>query len=332
MIYQVIVTNREIPPRDYGGAERICFFLSQIIYDEIGDNKIIVASNLEQLKSKVLDLDIRVFDTFICHSDWITVELLKIVNCQIYHYSHFPYAEYASELMAKKQIKPRNFGGGINSLRTYRYIYRYIKQIIRLRNRDNVIICCMSKRIQKNFILAKIQNLQYWPNPIEIPRQKSYEVNNARLILVLGKVEKRKQQALIQRRCRNINLRFVGPPDDPSFNYDDARYLGVLGQSDLEEIFKKTKLLVLASDGEAQAQVLFEALGRGIKIACTKHASWDFHVSECVKIFDDVVDLCEYINIDPPFNNKARPFCADLVSDFSSPHAYASKYLRHLRK
>lgn len=331
MIYQVIITDKNIPPIDFGGAERICFFLSEIIRAEIGENIIISAKNLDELREKITKYKINESDTLICHSDWITKELLNFTNCHIYHYSHYPYAEFASILLNTRRLNLRNFGGVVNTARTYRYVFRYIQQVKSLRNHPRVTICGLSRRIIDNLKKYSVKNLQYWPNPILLPVRSKHDEKKREIILVLGKVEKRKRQTFLQRKCKNENLRFIGPKHDVEFDYQDRRYLGILNQLDLEEVFKKAKCLVLASDGEAQAQVIFEALGRGVPIACTKEACWDLRSNEVINIFDTLEDLVEFIDADPDYNYDHAEKCLEAVCNFSSANAYAETYLKHLR-
>lgn len=328
MIYQVIVTDRDIPPIDFGGAERICFFLSQIMDGHGVNNKIIVGRDFGELVAKIRNAEIHVDDTIICHSDWITAKLLTFVDCKVFHYSHYPYAELASKIYSDKKFIFKNFGGAVNTLRTYLYIYRYIRQISKVKKSPRVTICCLSRNIEKNLKKGGIVRAQYLPNPITVPSKGERSQTTRDKILVLGKIEKRKKQSTIQQLSSLESLCFVGPAGDDAFDYSDKRYLGVLSQAELEQVFRRSLCLVLASDGEAQAQVLFEALGRGIPIVCTKSASWDFEDCRCVKVFDDIFKLVAHLHDGLVFSEDMSSECSALIKKFSDHNLYFEHFLK----
>jgi hypothetical protein len=332
MLVQVILTTLEIPPKKFGGAERIVHFLDDIFKKNNQPSKVISSDNIEKIFND-LDSLILLNPIIICHSDWITFDIaVRYKNFKIFHYSHYPYAETASAFLNKK-FPQLFFINPINSLRVWKYLFKYCSQIIRLNFFcKNVIFLCLSKKIFNNLKnIINVNRLFYFPNPIITKDVSSFSVkrrNNK--FLCVGKIEHRKNQAELQKLIPKGLVNYIGPKGTSNFDFNSIDYLGEVSHSRLEKMYRSCKGLILASSGEAMPQVLFEALSRGLPIFCTKEAAWDFVRSDSIYIFEDTNSLAIYIKSNPTIPSKAYINAYSEVSILADPKRYFKEYVRPL--
>ena len=96
-------------------------------------------------------------------------------------------------------------------------------------------------------------------------------------VIYLGKVEPRKKQIdVVNVLSSKVNIEFVGPIVDPRFvELDDVKKLkfkGPWSRGEVLERLARYKVLVLFSDGEADALVLHEAQAAGCSIVVSSNA------------------------------------------------------------
>lgn len=140
--------------------------------------------------------------------------------------------------------------------------------------------------------------------------------NHAKMALYLGKIEPRKRQAEIIELVRNYNfdLHFVGPIADPRVDpnllFSSVDYLGEWSREEVVQRLGEYKVLVLASDGEADALVIHEALLAGLVVVATKSASGSFKLFQSgrLRIVDSIDEIPGAIadalsNFSPPSNS-----------------------------
>ena len=103
--------------------------------------------------------------------------------------------------------------------------------------------------------------------------------------ICLGKVEPRKQQAVLQ--SLNENIDFAGPLADPRFIKEDPSYIGSWSRDQVHSELTNYANMILFSDGESAPQVTAEALLSGIGLVVSKESSANLDGS---LPFIDIVD------------------------------------------
>ena len=327
-LLQIIQTDKEIPPKKFGGAERIVNFIDEIAKTNNINSKIVNAEDIGKIIKLLDNLDVKDDFLIVCHSDWIThIIAKKYPYNKILHYSHYPYSELASALF-RGHFGSVYFENLYNSIRTWKYIFKYCFQIIRLKYLyANVVICAMSNKIHENLSATlKIENLVYLPNPILVKKKTNYTNIKINKFLCVGKIEYRKKQEQLQKYINKGLVTYVGPSGNSNFNFNSIDYLGEVSNDILEDLYYSHKGLILASDGEAMPQVLFEALARGMPVFCTKEASWDLKNSDSIFIFSDLRSLCNFINMNININADNSNTTLQ-INNLINADLYASDYL-----
>jgi len=103
--------------------------------------------------------------------------------------------------------------------------------------------------------------------------------------IVLGRIENRKQQALLARKLDNSTVQcdFAGPMDsDTGFAVNDrnTRYLGEWSRDHIYGHLTDYACLVLLSDGEGHAAVVSEAMAAGLSLVLSPEASHNLDLTE----------------------------------------------------
>lgn len=129
------------------------------------------------------------------------------------------------------------------------------------------------------------------PNGVEIEEIR-YSENPTKDAIYLGKIEVRKQQALIAEKLNDsaVKMDFVGPIVDQSFkaNNKNVNYLGSWTRDDVHNKLTDYRCLVLISDGEAHALVIAEALSAGLSLVVSSEAAANLDLT---KPFIKMVDM-----------------------------------------
>ena len=157
-------------------------------------------------------------------------------------------------------------------------------------------LICLSPQIESLFAAnnPKGKYLTHLRNGTEVQEYKWRPDGNGRFIC-LGKVEPRKQQALLAQLAPNISIDFVGPVVDPNFKILSPNH-NYLGNWTREEV--KTKLtdysgLILPSFGEAAALVVPEALAAGLSLVITKCSSANLISRPYIYVIPDEIHTIE---------------------------------------
>jgi glycosyltransferase involved in cell wall biosynthesis len=127
-------------------------------------------------------------------------------------------------------------------------------------------------------------------NGADVPSFKFTREGNQKAIC-LGKIEPRKQQALLAQLLEGQSqIDFVGPLVDREFKENrTCRYLGVWDKPYLLEHLTDYNCLVLFSVGEASPLVVPEALAAGLSLVISESASANLDAKEFITVLPDKV-------------------------------------------
>lgn len=177
------------------------------------------------------------------------------------------------------------------------------------------LVICLSDRILETLsVNFPNSELKVFNNRLDtVPKDGSH----LKEALYLGKIEPRKRQVEIMRLVRNCSSKvdFVGPIADERLDLKllgpNVSYLGEWSREEVALSLGKYKVLVLASDGEADALVIHEALLAGLVVVATKSASGSFEDFEFDRL--RLVDSIEAIpaELQDALSNFARPTTSD---------------------
>lgn len=108
-------------------------------------------------------------------------------------------------------------------------------------------------------------------------------------VLCLGKIEPRKQQAVLARLMEDkMEIDFVGPIVDDDFIAEKkCHYLGVWSKEEVQQKLTEYSALILLSDGEAAPLVVIEALAAGLSVVVSKSAAANLDQKEFITLLDD---------------------------------------------
>jgi len=170
----------------------------------------------------------------------------------IFVVSHFGYSAF-----------PEKFGKGFS------------KQMFWI-NRMDVIIALSSKIKEVWHQLGVTKNIIVVGNGADVSDFRSPAVKD-RDVVYLGKVEPRKRQIEVaQTISEAVQIDFVGPIVDPNFGQLKLslanRFFGSWTREEVNMSLARYKVLLLWSDGEADALVLYEAQAAGCSIVVSRNA------------------------------------------------------------
>lgn len=264
-----------IPPKSWGAVETIVWETSKLYTEQGFEVWILNTKNMKKWKEAGRDS----FDVILCHSDidcpkvkyfWPSTPLIGV--------SHYGYAAFPEK-----------------------WDRRY-KEILMNMNCCEFIIC-LSDSIMKTFekFVAK-EKLIVSPNGTSF-ESKYLEIDKNDQIIVLGKIEPRKKQYEIWKNSAQSKLSFifVGPIVDARVKREIQKnrevkkiFPGAKTRLELEKELGSFKALLLLSDGEADALVLYEAQAVGLPIIVSPQAvgSQDLGL-DWIKIIDSFENLNE---------------------------------------
>jgi glycosyltransferase involved in cell wall biosynthesis len=157
---------------------------------------------------------------------------------------------------------------------------QYRRRVTKTFNLANKIVC-LSPRILEVFARCLSPNkLIFSPNGTSLNPQINNDENQKKFIC-LGKIEPRKKQYEIYKSLLNLDFEidFFGKVEDPrvefcmSENSHAARcFKGSITRDDLNLILSNYAGLILASDGEADALVLYEAQMAGLPLVVSQNS------------------------------------------------------------
>lgn len=119
--------------------------------------------------------------------------------------------------------------------------------------------------------------------------------------LVIGKIESRKNQALLQKMFSDdLEIDFVGESIDPNFETKDigkTKYLGPWSREEVKNKMTEYSSLILLSSFEGDVGVVKEALASGCSIIVSRGASLNLDESKSfIKIYDKILNKSDFIN------------------------------------
>ncbi len=205
------------------------------------------------------------------------VEAIKAMPWK-YDYVHLHYDEYAgmwnrlSKIFNFKLIVTTHYGYSAYPERwdiSYKKVFKNLIKSKALLVLSNEIKMIFQQKGFKNWI-------EVLPNGVDNDLMKYNPSGNNRAIC-LGKIEKRKMQAKLSTLLSSSSIKcdFVGPIVDDKFKVDNVNtfYLGEWNRDDVFNKLPNYSTLILASEGEAHALVILEALSCGLSVVVTEEAS-----------------------------------------------------------
>ena len=196
------------------------------------------------------------YDLIVSHSDFHTQQIKKYwPNTVSIGISHYGYAAFPDKWDRK-----------------------YIDVLTNL-SRHNMVVCLSQAVYLEYSKHISSEKLMLSPNGSSF--QPVLELSKIDLFLCVGKVEARKRQFELYKEFKAADrlIHFIGNIEDPRVKKEleidsgAARYfIGPMTRSELAAQISKYKALVLISDGEGDALVLYEAQLAGLPILVSKSA------------------------------------------------------------
>jgi len=156
--------------------------------------------------------------------------------------------------------------------------------------------------------------------------------------LVIGKIEGRKNQALLQQTFSNdLYIDFVGQNIDPNFKEMDVGKTKYLGSWSREQVYSKMteySTIILLSSFEGDVGVIKEAIASGCSVVVSKNASLNLDIDlPFIKVYDTIQDkniFINDINIMNEENEKYRPFIFEYFKNKFDVSVTVDEYINSL--
>ena len=271
--------NIPIPPTGWGAVETI---ISETVPHYLNAGLSVGLLNSLQGKQWKLAKGIN-WDHIICHSD----DLVKRVR------KNWPSTNLVSITHYGLAAQPEKWH------RSYRKVF----QDLHLANQ----IVCLSPAIMQTFQKYFADDkLLLAPNGSSFNPKIKFEKN--RKVIYLGKVEERKKQFECWKALQNsgFEIEFIGPIEDKRVISEIKKsslinkiFVGPVNRSYLVEELSKYQALLLLSEGEADALVLYEAQLAGLPVITNSQSlggqdpklPWIKVVSKVEQIQDAIIEL-----------------------------------------
>ena len=282
-----------IPPIGWGGVEHLIWnFYNQL--KKTGDDVTII--NTQDLNKVVEEVNSGNFDA--AHL----------------HYDH--YAAIMPHLNCKKKLITSHYPFLENPEPQYLWIYDELKKC-------ESHIVCLSNNIKNEFVKRGIAESLISVLPCGIETE-SYSIDIDNVLysdksIILGKVEPRKRQSMLQ--YKNLNIDFVGNNADPTFDTSDPHYLGEQSKQDIMENLTSYANMILLSSGEAHPFVCLEALAAGLGLVISEQSTANLDLSKpfITVIPDNKLGDFDYLkekidenrSISLKMREEIRQYCAD---------------------
>jgi hypothetical protein len=157
--------------------------------------------------------------------------------------------------------------------------------------------------------------------------------------LVIGKIESRKNQFLLQNVFSNdLDIDFVGPNSDPDFIAGDVgktKYLGIWSRQDVVKKMSDYSSLILLSRVEGDVLVVKEALAAGCSVILSEKAALNMDAHPFIQICDDNISKLEFINHVIRINEENEKYRSDIISYFNKKFEISvtvSQYINSFKK
>jgi hypothetical protein len=158
--------------------------------------------------------------------------------------------------------------------------------------------------------------------------------------LVIGKIESRKNQFILQSQFSNdLDIDFVGPHSDSQFiagNVGKTKYLGTWSRQDVIQKMSDYSSLILLSSFEGDVLVIKEALASGCSVILSKMAALNMDEDlPFIKIYDNYIDKSNFINEVTRINEENEKYRSDIINYFNKKFEISvtvSEYIDCLNK
>ena len=207
------------------------------------------------------------------HRDWLKV-YLRHPKVILLHYDIFAKRCFFYKVLLRRTpvFVVSHFG---YSAFPEKFGKRFFKQLYWI-NKMDVIIALNSKIKEVWRQLGVTKNIIVVGNGADVSDFGSPAVKD-RDIVYLGKVEPRKRQIEVAGTIsETVQIDYVGPIFDPNFEqlklYLANKFLGSWTREEVNLNLARYKVLLLWSDGEADALVLYEAQAAGCSIVVSRNA------------------------------------------------------------
>jgi glycosyltransferase involved in cell wall biosynthesis len=140
--------------------------------------------------------------------------------------------------------------------------------------------------------------------------------------IIIGKIEKRKNQAILQHLFSDdLYMDFVGPLSDDSFVPNakgKTNYLGTWSRNEVLQKLSDYSSLILLSSFEGDVLVVKEALAAGCSVIVSEQASLNLdRTKPFIKIMPNHIDKQEFIKTVEMVNEENERYRSDIISYFN---------------
>ncbi|MBV9850778.1 MAG: glycosyltransferase family 4 protein [Armatimonadetes bacterium] len=250
-----------IPPPRWGGVENLMW--QQKCALEAAGHQVAIMNKKKRFRRNVFRLRAWQYDVIHLHVDTLTrfwVPMARLLRVPLVVSSHYGYAAF-----------PQHWTDDYR--RTFKDMCRAPYLLL------------LSRETVEAFAAQGCKtDMRFLPNGIHTREMRFCPESEPRAIC-LGRIELRKQQALLARALRGhtVQCDLVGPVLDlTDFDPDPSttHYLGEWSRERVRQDLTRYACLVLISDGEGHAGVISEAMAAGLSLVVSPEASHNLDLSK----------------------------------------------------
>jgi len=250
-----------IPPSGWGAIESLIWKYSELLLQEGHEVKIFNSQNLTAVVDEINQTN---FDFIHVHYDEFIHYFLRHCKKTFCITSHYGYI-----------------------LKKSRWSKGYFSVFADFLEAPGII--ALSSDIQNLYLTAGYEGASYiLKNGID-KNLFSYKAKGNGRVICLGKIEPRKQQAILSKLLEGeIEIDFVGPISDELFTTGiTSQYKGVWSREEVQKRLTEYSTLILLSDGEAAPLVVVEALMAGVSVVISKASAANLADQPFITILED---------------------------------------------
>ncbi len=287
-----------IPPPRWGGVENLIW--QQKCALEAAGHQVVVLNKKRRLRRNIVRYRVWEFDLIHLHLDVLAgfwVRAARLLRVPLVVSSHFGYAAF-----------PQHWDPN------YQRIFKEICQAPHL-------LLLSRETIEAYAAQGCKTDMRFLPNGIHT-REMRFAPESEPRAICLGRIEIRKQQALLARALRGhtVQCDLIGPVLDlTDFDPDPSttHFRGEWSRERVRQDLTRYACLVLISDGEGHAGVISEAMAAGLSLVVSPEASHNLDLSKpWVYVVDRETDnlgdvIARAIRENPPYRADIRRYCAE---------------------
>lgn len=286
-------------PNGWGGIENILTWIIKEL--EQRNQQFVLINNKDNFISKIKDMEQNVDSIIHVHYDDYAPHILKNCKSFLISTSHSPYHPF-------KELWQGNIFQHFYSL--FFSINAYFGQSTISNN--NAI--SLNKNLKLGLCRCGI------PDELFACHRKENGNNKS---LVIGKIEPRKNQALLQHHFANdLHMDFVGQVSDSNFipqNVGKSRYLGTWSREEVVKNMSDYSSIILLSSFEGDVVIVKEALAAGCSLVISDNAALNVDKSlPYVKIVSNDIDKKKFISLVEKTNEENKLHRKNILNYFTN--------------